>query len=100
MVKGSNPPLLPIIRFPAYYFVRGVELLPQTRCSINNQAKGDSMPPDQPNSIGIQSLAQEAERLIEQARSVPNDKEREVLVRRARQLDVLSHLNGGLSSTK
>ncbi len=57
------------------------------------------MPSDQPNSISMQSLAQEAERLMEQARSVPDDKEREVLVRRARQLDVLSHLNGKLSST-
>ena len=57
------------------------------------------MPSDQPNSIGSQSLAQEAERLMEQARSVPDDKKREVLVRRARQLDVLSHLNGKLSST-
>ena len=58
------------------------------------------MPPDQLSSIGMQSLAQEAERLKEQARSVPDDKEREVLVRRARQLDVLSHLNGKLSSTE
>ena len=58
------------------------------------------MPLDQPNSIYMQSLAQETERLTEQAKSVPDGKEREVLVRRARQLDVLSHLNGGLSSTK
>jgi hypothetical protein len=57
------------------------------------------MPPDQPNSIGMQSLAQEAERLMGQAMSVPDGKQREVLVRRARQLDVLSHLNGRLSST-
>jgi hypothetical protein len=55
------------------------------------------MPPDQPNSIFMQSFAQEAERLKEQARSVPDGKEREVLVRRARQLDVLSHLNGSLT---
>jgi hypothetical protein len=37
---------------------------------------------------------------MEQAKSVPDGKEREVLVRRARQLDVLSHLNGRLSSTE
>jgi hypothetical protein len=58
------------------------------------------MPLDQPNSIYMQSLAQETERLMEQAKSVPDGKEREVLVRRARQLDVLSHLNGRLSSTE
>jgi hypothetical protein len=66
----------------------------------NIQQKGTAMSPGQPNSIGMQSLAQEAERLIEQARSVAGDREREVLVRRARQLDVLSHLNGKLSSTE
>ena len=57
------------------------------------------MPPDQPNSVSMQSLAQEAERLMEQARFARDNKEREGLVRRARQLDVLSHLNGRLSST-
>jgi hypothetical protein len=58
------------------------------------------MPSDHSNSIFMQNLAQEAERLKEQANSVPDSQEREVLVRRARQLDVLSHLNGRLSPTE
>jgi hypothetical protein len=55
---------------------------------------------DQPKCIFMQSLGQESERLKEHAKSVPVGKEREMLVRKARQLDVLSHLNGWLSSTE
>jgi hypothetical protein len=43
-------------------------------------------------------LAQEAERLRQNARTVPIGKERENLLRKARQLETASHINEWLSS--
>jgi hypothetical protein len=43
-------------------------------------------------------LAHEAERLRQKARTVPADKERERLLRKARQLETASHINEWLSS--
>jgi hypothetical protein len=51
---------------------------------------------DEPRSTLEQWLVQEAELLKELAKSTPEGKERDRLVRKARQLDVLSHLNGSL----
>ena len=43
-------------------------------------------------------LAHEAERLRQKAHTVPADKERERLLRKARQLETASHINEWLSS--
>ena len=43
-------------------------------------------------------LAAEAERLRQKARTVPAGKERESLLRKARQLETASHINEWLSS--
>jgi len=43
-------------------------------------------------------LAHEAERLRQKAHAVPVDKERERLLRKARQLETASHINEWLSS--
>ena len=43
-------------------------------------------------------LAYEAERLRQQARTVPAGKERQSLLRKARQLETASHINEWLSS--
>ena len=43
-------------------------------------------------------LAHEAERLRQKARTVPAGKERESLLRKARQLETASHINEWLSS--
>jgi hypothetical protein len=45
-----------------------------------------------------QSLAQEAERLREQAKKLPPGSERETLLRKARQADTGSHLSEWLTS--
>jgi hypothetical protein len=52
---------------------------------------------DEPRSNFEQQLEQEAERLKQRVKSVPEGKEREMLVRKVRQLDVISYLNGSLS---
>ena len=43
-------------------------------------------------------LAEEAERLRQQARTVPAGKDRQSLLRKARQLETASHINEWLSS--
>jgi hypothetical protein len=43
-------------------------------------------------------LADEAERLREKARTAPVGKERDILLRKARQLETASHINESLSS--
>ena len=43
-------------------------------------------------------LAREAERLRQKARTLPGGKERESLLRKARQLETASHINEWLSS--
>jgi hypothetical protein len=45
-----------------------------------------------------QRLAQEALRIQAQVKSLPHGKERELLVRKARQLETASHVNEWLSS--
>ena len=49
--------------------------------------------PDQPKPTFEQRLAQEALRIQEQVKSLPHGKERELLVRKARQLETASHVN-------
>jgi hypothetical protein len=44
-----------------------------------------------------QRLAQEVERLTERAKSTPEGNERETIFRKARQLDVIAHLNGSMA---
>ena len=48
---------------------------------------------DQPKHPFDQRLAQEALRIQEQVKSLPHGKERELLVRKARQLETASHVN-------
>jgi hypothetical protein len=45
-----------------------------------------------------QRLAQEARRVKERAKSLPHGRERELLSRKARQLEVALHINEWLSS--
>jgi hypothetical protein len=44
-------------------------------------------------------LAHEAERLRQQARTLPAGKKRDALVRKARQIDIASHIDEWLSSS-
>jgi hypothetical protein len=53
---------------------------------------------DQTKSSFDQRLVQEALRIREQVKSLPLGRERELLVRKARQLDTASHINEWLSS--
>jgi hypothetical protein len=48
---------------------------------------------NQPKPTFEQRLAQEALRIQEQVKSLPHGKERELLVRKARQLETASHVN-------
>ena len=48
---------------------------------------------NQPKPTLEQRLAQEALRFQEQVKSLPHGKERELLVRKARQLETASHVN-------
>jgi hypothetical protein len=48
---------------------------------------------NQPKPTLEQRLAQEALRIQEQVKSLPHGKERELLVRKARQLETASHVN-------
>jgi hypothetical protein len=69
-----------------------------------------ALPPDKIGSSAMQRkrfkqtttlgdrLAQEAERLRQNARTVPVGKERESLLRNARQLEIASHINEWLTS--
>jgi hypothetical protein len=54
--------------------------------------------PDQPKTPFDQRLAQEALRIQEQVKSLPHGRERELLDRKARQLETASHINEWLSS--
>ena len=54
--------------------------------------------PDQPKPTFEQRLAQEALRIQEQVKSLPHGKERELLVRKARQLETASRINDWMSS--
>jgi hypothetical protein len=55
--------------------------------------------PDQPKPKFDQRLAQEALRIQEQIKSLPHGRERELLSRKARQLETASHITEWLSST-
>ena len=54
--------------------------------------------PDQPKAPFEQRLPQEALRVNEQIKSLPHGRERELLSRKARQLETASHLTEWLSS--
>ena len=54
--------------------------------------------PDQPKHPFDLSLAQEAHRLKERAETLPYGKERELLSRKARQLETASRINDWMSS--
>jgi hypothetical protein len=54
--------------------------------------------PEQPTPPFDQRLAQEALRIQEQVKSLPHGKEREILVRKARQLETALRVNEWLSS--
>ena len=56
--------------------------------------------PDQPKHPFDQRLAQETRRILEKIKSLPNGKERELLLRKARQLETASHISEWLSSTE
>jgi hypothetical protein len=53
---------------------------------------------DQPNPLFDRRLAQEALRIKEQIKSLPQGREREFLSRKARQLEIASRINEWLSS--
>ena len=53
---------------------------------------------NQPKPTLEQRLAQEALRIQEQVKSLPHGKERELLVRKAWQLETASHVNEWISS--
>jgi hypothetical protein len=53
---------------------------------------------DQPNPPFDRRLAQEALRIKEQIKSLPQGREREFLSRKARQLEIASRINEWLSS--
>jgi hypothetical protein len=55
--------------------------------------------PDQPKPTFDLRLAKEALSVNEQIKSLPHGKDRELLVRRARQLETASHVNEWLSSS-
>ena len=54
--------------------------------------------PNQPKPTFEQRLAQEAHRVKERAKTLPHGKERELLSRKARQLETASRINDWLSS--
>jgi hypothetical protein len=54
---------------------------------------------DQPKSSFDQRLEQEALRIKERVKSLPHGKERELMVRRARQLETASRVNEWVSSS-
>ena len=54
--------------------------------------------PDQPKAPFEQRLAQKALRVNEQIKSLPHGRERELLSRKARQLETASHITEWLSS--
>jgi hypothetical protein len=54
--------------------------------------------PSQPKPTFEQRLAQEAHRVKERAKSLPEGKERERLSRKARQLETASRINDWMSS--
>ena len=54
--------------------------------------------PNQPKPSFEQCLVQEAHRLKERAETLPHGKERELLSRKARQLETTSRINNWLSS--
>jgi hypothetical protein len=54
--------------------------------------------PDQPKAPFEQRLAQEALRVNKQIKSLPHGRERELLSRKARQLETASHITEWLSS--
>ena len=54
--------------------------------------------PNQPKAPFEQCLAQEALRVNEQIKSLPHGRERELLFRKARQLETASHITEWLSS--
>ena len=53
---------------------------------------------NQPKPTFEQRLAQEAHRVKERAKTLPQGKERELLSRKARQLETASHINEWISS--
>ena len=53
---------------------------------------------DQPKPPFDQRLAQEALRIQEQVKSLPHGNERELLVRKARQVETASHISEWISS--
>jgi hypothetical protein len=53
---------------------------------------------NQPKPTFEQRLAQEARRVKERAKTLPQGKERELLSREARQLETASHINQWISS--
>jgi hypothetical protein len=55
--------------------------------------------PNQPKPSFEQRLAQEAHRLKDQVKSLPHGRERELLSRKARQLETASQVNEWLSSS-
>jgi hypothetical protein len=54
--------------------------------------------PNQPKPTFEQRLAQEAHRVKERATTLPQGKERELLSRKARQLETASHISEWISS--
>jgi hypothetical protein len=54
--------------------------------------------PNQPKSTFEQRLAEEAHRVKERAETLPQGKERELLARKARQLETASRINDWVSS--
>jgi hypothetical protein len=56
--------------------------------------------PNQPKLHFDKRLAQEALRIQEQIKSLPNGRERELLVRKARQLETAAHITEWLSSAE
>ena len=54
--------------------------------------------PNQPKPTFEQRLAQEAHRVKERAKTLPQGKERELLSRKARQLEAASRINEWMSS--
>jgi hypothetical protein len=55
--------------------------------------------PNRPKAPFDQRLAQEALRVKDQIKSLPQGRERELLSRKVRQLETASHINEWLSST-
>jgi hypothetical protein len=60
--------------------------------------RNPSNQPNQPKFTFEQRLAEEARRVKERAETLPQGKERELLSRKARQLDTASRINDWISS--